>query len=148
VRIARAMQHAIHNLPDSKRLFDYAAVVYAPDRPKKKVEPYYFDSRRGCNARSIDIGFAPDALKMKSAAFPAVELLCLIGLQRCRPFPTKQRRVFEYRVWQQPLPVNLASVAVVGALPGILCDVYQFECAFRTDQRKHKAFLPATLIGA
>ncbi len=147
VRIACAMQKAIANGPDPKRLFDHAAVVYDPDQQNKKVEPYYFDSRRGWNARALDIGFAPDSLKMTTAAYPAVEFLCLVGLQRCRPAPTKQRRVFDYYTWSDPLPVNTATAVVSGMLQTPCFQAYRFENAFRTDQKKHKSFLPATPIG-
>jgi len=147
VRIAMAMQHAIANAPDRDHLLDFATVVYEPDDPKKKVEPFYFDARRGRNAQSIDIGFAPDSLSMTTAAFPAVEFLCLVGLQRFRPAPTDQPRVFRYFPWSSPLCAQVAAAAACGALSSLALHGYQFESAFRTDQRKHKSFLPATLIG-
>lgn len=112
-----------------------------------KVEPFYFDASRGMNARALDIGFMPDALKMTSAAFPAVEFLCLVGLQRFRPMSTDTPRVFEYCTWSVPLPPLLAAATACGLLPGVGGVRYRFENAFRTDQRKHKAFLPATRIG-
>jgi hypothetical protein len=112
-----------------------------------KVEPFYFDASRGVNARALDIGFMPDALKMTSAACPAVEFLCLVGLQRFRPMPTDTPRVFVYCTWLVPLPPLLAAAAACGLLPGVGGDRYRFENAFRTDQRKHKGFLPATRIG-
>lgn len=148
VRIARAMKHALADIPNLDELFDYAAVVYDPDQPKKKVEPYYFDSRRGWSAQALDIGFAPDSLKMTTAAHPAVEFLCLVGLQRCRPRPSKSRRIFEYHAWLSPLPANVVAPAVGGMLTTTRTLRYRFENAFRTDQKKHKSFLPATPIGA
>lgn len=147
VRIARAMQYALVELRDLEQLFDHAAIVYDPENRKKKVEPYYFDSRRGCNAKSLDIGFAPDSLKMTTAAYPAVEFLCLVGLQRCRPALTKQRRVFDYSTWCAPLPPLVAALAVSGVLPTRNSQTYRFENAFRTAQKKHKSFLPSTPIG-
>jgi len=147
VRIARAMQQAIADIPDPHRLFDHAAVVYDPDNPRKKVEPFYFDSRRGWNAQSRDIGFAPDSFNMTTAAFPAVEFLCLVGLQRFRPAPTDRRRVFTYCPWSQSLPLTIASVAVRNTIVMWDATAYRFEVAFRTDQKKHKSFLPATPIG-
>ena len=69
---------------------------------RSKVEPYYFDSRRGWNAQSLDIGFAPDSLKMTTMAYPAVEFLCLVGLQRFRPASTTHRRVFVYHCVARP----------------------------------------------
>jgi CRISPR-associated protein Csb3 len=114
-------------------------------RPKKR-EPFYFDSRRGSNAKSLDVGFAPDAFSMTTLACPAVESLCMVGLQRFRPAPTGTRRVFDYWTWSVPLPPALAAAAVCGILPGVCGERYRFENAFRTDQRKHKGFLAATLI--
>ncbi len=147
VRIARAMQKAIAKVANPERLLDQSAVVYDPADPKKKVEPYYFDSRRGWNAQSLDIGFAPDSLNMTTIAYPAVEFFCLVGLQRYRPAPTKQRRVFDYCTWIEPLPAVVAAVAAYGAFPSATFRTYRFENAFRTAQRKHKSFLPATAIG-
>ena len=113
-------------------------------KPKKgkKAEPFYFDSRHGANALPLDIGFSPNELGMESKAFPAVELLCLIGLQRCRPRPTETKDVFEYFPWPIRLPVSVAPAAVCGFLGQPIG--YCFENAYRTDQRKHKGYLPAT----
>lgn len=147
VRIARAMQRAVADVPDPERLFGYSVVVYDPDNKRKKVEPYYFDSRRGCNAHSLDIGFAPDSLKMTTVASPALEFLCLIGLQRFRPATTDQRRVFDYFLWDVPLAIEVAPAAASGMLACASGNSYRFENAFRTDQKKHKSFLPATPIG-
>lgn len=147
VRIAQAMRASIKNIPNPESLFEFGGVVYSPDEPSKKVEPYYFDSRRGQSAQAIDIGFAPDAIKMTSAAFPAVEFLCLVGLQRFRPAETKQRRVFVYHVWHDPLPLIVAASVASGMVRLANIDRYQFENAFRTDQKKHKSFLPAVPLG-
>ncbi len=146
VRIARAMQKAL-TISDPQHLFEYATVVYDPDSPSKKVEPFYFDSRRGLSARSRDIGFAPDALKMQTMAYPAVEILCLLGIQRFRPLPTKRRRFFIYYAWFEPLPPQIASVVCNGTVSIRAMHGYQFENGFRTDQKKHKSFLPANRIG-
>jgi len=147
VRIARAMQQAIRGVPDPTNLFDYCTVVYDPLNQRKKVEPFYFDSRRGRNAQSLDVGFAPDSLEMTTVASPAVEFLCLVGLQRFRPAPTDRRRVFDYFPWHAELPVEVAPAAASGALRCASRNRCRFENAFRTDQRKHKSFLPATPIG-
>ena len=117
-----------------------------PTQTTKKREPFYFDSGRGGNAKSLDVGFAPDKFSMTSDACPAVESLCLVGLQRFRPMPTEQPRMFVYRAWTVPLPPVTAAAAACGLLPGVGGDLYRFENAFRTDQRKHKGFLPATRI--
>lgn len=146
VRIARAMQAILgsdcklHN----EDMLDYGRVVCDPQEPAKKVEPFYFDARRGANARALDIGFMPDSLSMTTVAYPAVEFLCLVGLQRFRPKPTDRRRgFFEYFTWSVPLTTQEASLAVTGLLPFVGSQGYRFQIAFRTDQKKHKAFTPA-----
>jgi len=145
VRIARAMQKVLQQ-PELQNdaLFDLGTVVYDPQEPDKKVEPFYFDARRGSNAQAIDVGFSPDSLQMTSAAYPAVEFLCLVGLQRFRPVPTATRRVFDYHTWALPLATLIAPSAVCGLLTHVEGRGFRFENAFRTDQKKHKAFTPAT----
>lgn len=110
----------------------------------KKVEPFYFDGRHGANALPLDIGFSPNELHMESKAFPAVELLCLIGLQRCRPNLTDAPLVFEYFTWSMPLPVSVLPAAVSGFFGQGFG--YRFENAYRTDQKKHSGYLSATLF--
>lgn len=156
--------------------FEYACVLRPTDdaegddaesdgEESGKAEPFYFDSTRGTNASPIDQGFSANKLsvwrdglpsksgkikrkqvKMESTAFPAVELLALIGLERFRPMPTELPRVFVYRAWAVPLPPSAAAAAACGLLPGVGGHLYRFENAFRTDQRKHRGFLPATRI--
>lgn len=149
VRIARAMQSALANPAiQNGSLLNFGAVVFDPVEKDKKVEPYYFDSRRGVNAQSRDIGFAPDALQITTTAFPAVEVLCLIGLQRCRPAATADRsRVFDYRTWSVPYRPEILPAAICGLLASQGGQHFRFENSFRTDQKKHKAFLPAELVG-
>jgi CRISPR-associated protein Csb3 len=140
-RIARAMQKAIPAEKDNDYdLFARGEVVYDPDDQGKKVEPFYFDSRRGSAARPIDIGFSPDPLQLTTLAHPAVEFLCFVGLQRFRPKSTSSRRVFEFHTWSVPLDARIACLAACGILPGAITSAYRFESIFRTDQRKHKAF--------
>jgi CRISPR-associated protein Csb3 len=142
--IAQAMQYAMRD----KRflgpgLFDIGMVVTSPNDPRKKKEPYYFDARRCSNAHSRDVGFSPNDLGLTSVAHPAVELLCLIGLQVARPVTTDKTRVYDYFTWDVPLASNLLLAASTGALqlPDARC--YRFENCFRTGQRKHKAFRSA-----
>lgn len=158
------------------RPFDYACVLRPTDDEEGddaesegeedgKAEPFYFDCTRGSNAHPVDQGFSANKLlvwrdgppsksgrikrkqvKMESAAFPAVELLALIGLQRFRPMPTELPRVFDYCVWTILLPPCAAAAAACGLLLGAGGNLYRFENAFRTDQRKHKGFLPAIRV--
>ena len=146
-RIACAMQHAMRaDVFNSEAMFDACVVAYDPDDETKKVEPFYFDARRGPNAHSRDVGFAPNDLGLTTIASPAVELLCLIGLQRTRPVRTDQPRIFDYHTWSRPLPASLTPPAASGQLPHISGQRYRFESWFRTGQRKHKAFLTAKPI--
>ena len=104
VRIARAMQGALRDPRFStSELFQVGVIAFDPDNPAKKVEPYYFDARRAPNAHSRDVGFSPNDLQMTTTAYPAVELLCLIGLQRCLPAKTDVPRVFDYFTWAEPI---------------------------------------------
>lgn len=137
-RIAASLQR---DLPCGlgKGFFDYGHVVVGADG--KKVEPYYFDGRRGATALPLDVGFSSDALSLETVAFSATEFYTLVGLQRFRPLEVKLR-IYRYRAWQTPLPVTLAALAVANALPDE-GPLFQFQSAFRTDQRKHKAFSPA-----
>jgi CRISPR-associated protein Csb3 len=147
VRIARAMQATLQR-PElqTEMLLSQAMIVYDSLEPDKKVEPFYFDGRRGANAQAVDIGFSTDSLHLTTMAYPAVEFLCLVGLQRFRPAPTGSARVFEYSTWEQPLGTSIASLAVLGLLGQITGRRFRFMNAFRTDQRKHKAFTPATQL--
>jgi len=144
-RIARAMQNAMRASDfASENLMNIGVVAYDPDDSKKKVEPFYFDARRGPNAHSRDVGFAPNDLGVTTIASPSVEFLCLVGLQRTKPVPVpKMPRVFDYHVWTRPLPATLMPAAAAGILPDSATNGYRFESWFRTGQRKHKAFLSA-----
>ncbi len=118
-----------------------------PQKPKKR-EPFYLDARRGANALALDIGFMPDAHKeLKTRAHPAVEFFALVGLQRCRPIPTPTPRVFDYFTWSVPCSPAVLPLAVCGLLGDPQAQGYRFENAFRTGQKKHKAFNPATPLG-
>lgn len=137
-RIALSLQRDLPNTLEHG-FFDDGHVVVGADG--KKVEPYYFDGRRGAAALPLDIGFSSDALSLETVAYSATEFFTLVGLQRFRPAEVKPR-VYRYRAWPASLPVTLAALAAATALP-IDGPLFQFESAFRTDQRKHKAFSPA-----
>jgi CRISPR-associated protein Csx14 len=140
--IALAMSRAI--CVDNADPFNQCEVVYDPPKPtngrkkaaKKKREPFYFDSRRGPNAHSRDVGFSPNDLKIKTEAVPVVELLCLVGLQRAR--------ILEYFTWAVPLKLSVITAVVAGHLPGLGCRLYRFANQFRSGQKKMKAYHPAT----
>lgn len=139
--IARAMQHAIRgDRFQSPDILNVGVVVTNPDEPSKKKEPYYFDARRSPNASSLDVGFSVNDLGVTSTAHPAVELLCLIGLQVARPSGTSQKRVYDYSLWTIPLMANLLLAASTGQLQLPGSTTFRFENWFRTGQKKHKAF--------
>jgi len=153
--ISAAMAHAI----DPERLdpFGQCEVVYDPPKkvveggkrrttPRKKREPFYFDSQRGPNAHSRDVGFSPNDLKLTTSASPAVEFLCLVGLQRCRPKPTASPRVLDYFTWTIPLGLSVVPAAVSSLLPFAVGTGYRFKNAFRSGQEKLKAYMPALPI--
>ncbi|WP_437635816.1 hypothetical protein [Sorangium sp. So ce854] len=147
VRIAQAMVASLRDPAlHAEDLFDRGFIVYDPNDPAKKVEPFYFDARRAPNAHSRDVGFSPNDLDLTTTAFPAVEALCLVGLQRCRPAPTGQKRVFTYRAWGTPLPIPIAAPVVSAAVPTAGTRTYRFENWYRTGQKKHKAFRPAVSV--
>jgi hypothetical protein len=96
---------------------DYAAAVFdskGEKAKKKTVSPFYFDSRR--EGTSLDLGFSPDEQDMSVLAFPVVESLALVGLQRFRPSvdESSQPRAFVYTPWEISLPAMIAAVAVSG----------------------------------
>jgi len=147
VRIARAMQNALRDERFlGNDLLDLGLVAYDPGSPEKKVEPYYFDTRRGPNAHSRDVGFSPNDLQLTTTAFPAVEFLCLVGLQRCLPAKTKIARVYDYFTWTHRAFPELVPALVAGEvqLPG--ARRYRFENWYRTGQKKHKAFRSAVFM--
>jgi CRISPR-associated protein Csx14 len=76
----------------------------------------------------LDIGFSPDEQHMSVEAFPAVESLALVGLQRFRPLidETTHPTSFVYTAWAEPLPVIVAAVTVCGILPVRSCGNFRF----------------------
>jgi CRISPR-associated protein Csb3 len=139
------MQHAMQGEQfRSPDLFNVGMVVPDPDDERKKKEPYYFDARRAPNAHSRDVGFSANTLDLTTTAFPAVEFLCLVGLQRCMPARnTEEARIYDYFTWSEPLAPVMLPAAVSGLVPCIGSRGYRFENWFRTGQRKHKAFRSA-----
>jgi CRISPR-associated protein Csb3 len=142
-RIAVSLQRDLPNTLKNGFFCDGHVVVGADGN---KVEPYYFDGRRGATALPLDVGFSADELSLETVAFSATEFFTLLGLQRFRPSDVKLRpRVYRYRAWSRSLPVTLAALAAASALPDE-GPLFQFESAFRTDKRMHKAFSPAVPV--
>ncbi len=143
-RIAKSLQRNLPNTLNSG-FFDDGHVVFHADG--EKIEPYYFDGRRGATALPLDLGFSSDKLSLETVAFSATEFFTLLGLQRFRPSrPSEVKlRVYRYRAWRAPLPVALAALATASAIPSD-GPLFQFESAFRTDHRDLKAFSPAVPV--
>lgn len=149
-RIAQAMQRALIR-PDASTddLFNSGTVCRDGESDDdKKVEPFYFDARRAGSSDARDIGFSPNDLQsgLETIAYPAVEFLTLVGLQRFRPASGDGPRLFLYATWAQPLLPPAASIAVQGIVPSLIQRRYLFENWFRTSQRKHKAFQRAQRV--
>lgn len=145
--IAEAMQHAIRMSQfRTADFFNVGVVVTNPGNASKKREPFYFDSRRAPNAHARDVGFATNDLGLTSIAHPAVELLCLIGLQVARPQLTGVSRVYRYSTWHDLMPSNLLLALSSGCAEQQGGKTYEFENWFRTGQRKHKSFRAAVLV--
>jgi CRISPR-associated protein Csb3 len=142
-RVAPAMKLAIACDNINSDIYQASVVVTDPADRKKPVEPFYFDARRFAHA--LDTGFSLDVQNAETLAHPVVELLCLIGLQRCRPTATTDKWVFEYHVWQTPLSAALTPAAVSGRVSAGVA--YLFRLLFRDDQKRYKAFSFATPIG-
>ena len=115
-------------------------------------EPFYFDANRALNAKAQDVGFSLDKLKkggikITPIATPAIELLCLIGLQRARPVlavnERGKEREYDYHLWSNPLPLSLLAAAVIGILPD---SIHRFRFSNPSRAKDYRAFAPASHI--
>lgn len=126
--IFRLMRNACHDI-DLLKPFDEARAVYdqsSGKAKKKTISPFYFDARR--EETSLDIGFSPDEQDMSVMAYPAVESLALVGLQRFRPevHDDGAARSFRYTAWEEPLPPVVAMAAVSGMVTVRARDTFRF----------------------
>ena len=127
--IFRLMKQATCKAALTNSPLDYSEAVFdiRNGKPNKKaVSPFYFDSRR--EGTSLDVGFSTDEQEMSVEAFPAVESLALVGLQRFRPLidEATRPRSFVYDAWAEPLPVTVAAVAVCGIVQIRSCSSFRF----------------------
>jgi hypothetical protein len=126
-RIFRLFQETLSGA-DLSDPFNQMLAVCDPNasNPDKAISPFYFDSRR--DGMSLDIGFSPDEQQMSVGCSPSVEVLALIGIQRCRPAIDEQTtpRSFVYHAWTVPLPPIVASLAAQGAVPVNLVAAFRF----------------------
>jgi len=151
-RIARAAQDALSHFSTSGDLLNDGCVLRLPREyckskldKMKSVEPFYFDAIRFAHA--LDAGFSLDAQDAETIAHPAIELLCLIGLQRFHPAATSARWSFDYWTWLQPLTAPVAASIVCGVVPTNARQGHRFQLRFRDDQKRYKAFGFANPIG-
>jgi CRISPR-associated protein Csx14 len=105
---------------DPLKLLDEPKAVYEKNDgkdKKKTTSPFYFDARR--DETSLDVGFSADEQDMSVMAYPAVESLALVGLQRFRPAVNGDgsSRSFLYTAWAEPLPLAAAMAAASGLIP-------------------------------
>lgn len=126
--IFRLMKNACHEI-DLRKPLDDPKAVYETKSGRartKTISPFYFDARR--EETSLDIGFSPDEHDMSVMAYPAVESLALVGLQRFRPAADENRqgRSFVYTAWAEPLPPPVAMAAISGAMPVDSCGTFRF----------------------
>ncbi len=149
-RVARAAQDALPSF--STALFDHGSVLRMPAEyrsttrdSEKPLEPFCFDARRF--AHSLDVGFSLDVIGAETTAYPAVELLSLIGLQRFRSAPAPVKWSFDYWTWSRPLRAPVAAGVASGAVPTPVRVGYRFTLRFRDDQKRYKAFGRAKTIG-
>ncbi len=146
-KIAQSAQEALPRNGDPGALLDHACVMRDGSKP---VEPFYFDARRFAHA--LDAGFSLDVIEAETLAHPAVELLCLIGLQRFRPVVEVARKhkikaFCDYWVWQHPLHAPVAAAAACGGAAVPRRQHYRFPLWARDDQKRYGAFGWSTRIG-
>jgi hypothetical protein len=125
--IFRLMKKACADI-DLEAPFDDARPVYVKDvkAKQKAISPFYFDARR--EETSLDRGFSPDEQDMSVVAYPAVESLALVGLQRFRPRVDESldALVFLYTAWADPIPAIVAMAAVSGMMSLPSCGTFAF----------------------
>jgi CRISPR-associated protein Csb3 len=144
--IARAMLHAASNLDHvNESWLNVGTIAHDPDRPNEVVEPFYFDARRFAHA--LDVGFSLDVQSAETVAYPAVEVLSLIGLQRFRPAAGPDKWSFDYWTWSVPLEAPVAASIACGSVPTHARSRYRFRLRFRDDQKRYKAFGFTTPVG-
>jgi CRISPR-associated protein Csb3 len=112
------------------------ATLWAESRKELVAQPFdvlapmggsfNFDPRGAWTA--IDAGYSPNTQGHRVVASPVVELLAAWGLQHTRPVTWPVRQV-RYGVWGERLAVELARVALQGALPCFARRLFRFELA-------------------
>jgi CRISPR-associated protein Csx14 len=97
---------------------------------------FSFDSRLSRN-NALDLGhFSGGTL----AFSPAVDVLSLIGLQRCRPETVETWNRNRYCTWSEFIPVTIAPLAVLGRIPSLIDLCFEFPVKARDSQGRFKLF--------
>lgn len=122
-----------------------SAVKRSPDDwlreawPIKEPSTFSYDSRVSRN-NALDLGHTDEKEKAIMAFSPAIDVLTLIGLQRFRPRTVEVWTRNRYFTWCQPLPVDIAAVAVLGLLPYLNGTCFEFPVKPRDAQGRFKLF--------
>ncbi len=113
-----------------------------PDDWLRKAVPidspaaFSFDSRLSRN-NALDLGHV---IHGTLAFSPAIDVLCLVGFQRFRPKMIEVWNRNRYCTWVEPLPVLVAPMAVLGMLPPIVGQYFEFPVKARDSQGRFKLF--------
>lgn len=147
-KIALAAQKTLceRSIMHNSALLNYGHVLLNSNG--KPVKPFYFDAKHSTSTNALGTGFSIETTKIKTIAYPAVELLTLVGLQRFHPRPSiSSKWSFEYRIWPKPLnaPVAAAVASCAASIQG--SKHYRFSINFRDDKKRFKSFGFANQIG-
>lgn len=127
--------------PSTREHFAKVVADYPNDWLRKAVPiqapaAFSFDSRLARN-NALDLGhFSGGTL----AFSPAVDVLSLIGLQRCRPATIETWNRNRYCTWSNFIPVAIAPVAVLGRIPALIDLCFEFPVKARDSQGRFKLF--------
>jgi CRISPR-associated protein Csb3 len=144
LEMAQASKEALSLMDPGSEFLNFSQVITIEKPTKRKgarepVEPFCFDPRRGSNA--LRDGFSADALEMEVAAYPAVEFLAMIGLQRCRPQEVPNRRnAFVYGTWLYGVAPSVAGAAACRAVDLGGGSAFQFHLGYRDAAKRYKYF--------
>ena len=127
--------------PSTREHFAEVVRKYPDDWLRKAVAinapaAFSFDSRLSRN-NALDLGhFTHGTL----AFSPAIDVLCLVGFQRFRPETIEVWNRNRYCTWNQRLPVIVAPLAVLGRLPSLIVQCFEFPVKARDSQGRFKLF--------
>jgi CRISPR-associated protein Csb3 len=144
LEMAQASKEAFSLMDPGSDFLNFSQVITIQKPGKRNVsrepvEPFCFDPRRGSNA--LRDGFSADALEMEVAAYPAVEFLAMVGLQRCRPQEVPNRRhTFVYSTWPFGLSPPVAGAAACRAIDLGGGNAFQFDLGYRDAAKRYKYF--------